>query len=192
MATEQDTYPTPWQQLQQQQQFQQAPQQEPADLVTYHESDPRPGEEGYEEEAPNIRSEPEPRQNAVVEGDDADLEEKQEEEPDEGAIEDTIELKIRNDFGDEQTQAVSVRGPKEAVERVKNEQMLYSDYTRKTTELARQRDGVAEAVRQAQDHARTQYVQQLEAWKNTVVSTLEPNSGTSIGRSSLPKTRRNT
>jgi hypothetical protein len=110
----------------------------------------------------------------VVEGDDADLEEKQEEESDEDAIEDTIELKIRNDFGDEQTQAVSIRGPKEAVERVKNEQMLYSDYTRKTTELARQRDGVAEAVRQAQDHARTQYVQQLETWKNTVVSTLEP------------------
>jgi hypothetical protein len=163
MATEQDdTFPG-WQQLQQQQQFQQAPQQEPADLVTYHESDPRPGEEGYEEEAPNIRSEPEPRQNAVVEGDDADLEQKQEEEPDEDAIEDTIELKIRNDFGDEQTQAVSIRGPKEAVERVKNEQMLYSDYTRKTTELARQRDGVAEAVRQAQDQARTQYVQQLEA-----------------------------
>jgi hypothetical protein len=71
MATEQDTFPPPpWQQLLQQQQLQQAPQSEPADLVTYHESDPRPGEEGYEEEeAPNIRSEPEPRQNAVVEGD---------------------------------------------------------------------------------------------------------------------------
>jgi hypothetical protein len=98
MATEQDVKPTPplhWQQLQQQQQFQQAPQQEPADLVTYHESDPRPGEEGYEEEeGPNIRSEPEPRQNAVVEGDDADLEEaKQEEEPDDGdLIEDSMRL----------------------------------------------------------------------------------------------------
>lgn len=191
MATEEDKYPPDrvvpvgpwvheqlqqnWQQLQQQQQFQQAPQSEPADLVTYHESDPRPGEEGYEEEeAPNIRSEPEPRQNAVVEGDDADLEEKQEEEPDEDAIEDTIELKIRNDYGDEQTQAVSIRGPKEAVERVKNEQMLYSDYTRKTTELARQRDGVAEAVRQAQDQARTQYVQQLDTLRGPVLSTIEP------------------
>jgi hypothetical protein len=71
MATEQDTQPLIWQQLLQQQ-LQQAPQAEPADLVTYHESDPRPGEFGSEEEedAPNIRSEPEPRSNAVVEGDD--------------------------------------------------------------------------------------------------------------------------
>jgi hypothetical protein len=122
MATEQDdTFPG-WQQLQQQQQFQQAPQQEPADLVTYHESDPRPGEEGYEEEeAPYIRSEPEPRQNAVVEGDDADLEQAKEEEPDEDLIEDTIEIPIQNSYGDEQTQAVSIRGNKEAVERIKSE-----------------------------------------------------------------------
>lgn len=167
-ATEQDKYPPG----RPQQQFQQAPQAEPADLVTYHESDPRPGEAEEEEEDPAyIRSEP---QNAVVEGDDADLEEKQEEEPDADSIEDTIELKIRNDLGDEQTQAVSIRGPKEAVERVKNGQMLHSDYTRKTADLARQRDGIVEAVRQAQDQGRTQYVQQLEALKNTVLSTIEP------------------
>jgi hypothetical protein len=93
MDTEQDRIPTTWQQLQQQQQFQQAPQAEPADLVTYHESDPRPGEDGEDEEQQYIRSEPEPRQNAVVEGDDADLEEKQEEEPDEGdLIEDSMRL----------------------------------------------------------------------------------------------------
>jgi hypothetical protein len=176
MATEQDTTLASWQQLQQQQQFQQSPQS--ADLVTYHESDPRPGEEGYEdeEEAPNIRSEPEPRENAVVEGDDADLEEakREEEQPDEDFIEDTIEIPIQNSYGDEQTQAVSIRGNKEAVEKFKSERMAHTDYTRKTTELARQRDGVAEAVRQAQDQARTQYVQQLETWKNTVISTLEP------------------
>lgn len=52
--------------------------------------------------------------------------------------------------------------------------MLHADHTRKTQELARQRDAIAEHVRQAQDQGRTQYVQHVETLKNTVLARLEP------------------
>lgn len=174
MSTEPNPDSLPaWHQLERQQQLQQS---EPADLTTLHESELPPDENEEEDDAPP--SHPRERReitNAAVEGDDVVPEEELEEAEEEAdLIEDKIEFKIRNDFGDEQTQEVLIRGHKDAVERVKQQQMLHADHTRKTQELARQRDGIADAVRQAQDQGRTQYVQQLETLKHTVLARLEP------------------
>lgn len=88
---------------------------------------------------------------------------------DEGIEEAEIEEEV-----DGKVEKATIRGNKEVVERLKGQRMMQADYTRKTTELARQRDGMADAVRQAVDQARTQYVQQLESLKQAVIGTVEP------------------
>lgn len=105
----------------------------------------------------------------------ADAEEQEGEEPEGDAEEQEAleELELSEEVGGK-TEKVTVRGSKEAVERIKSGRMMQADYTRKTTELARQRDGMADAVRQAVDQGRSQYVQQLETLRQTVVSTIEP------------------
>jgi hypothetical protein len=49
-----------------------------------------------------------------------------------------------------------------------------SDYTRKTMDLARQRAEVQESVRQATQEASKQYLQKLEAYRDALVKTIEP------------------
>jgi hypothetical protein len=125
-----------------------------ADLTTYHdqvdEEDETEGEADAEQ------------QEGETEGE-ADAEEQE-------ALE---ELELSEEVGGK-TEKVTVRGSKEAVERIKSGRMMQADYTRKTTELARQRDGMADAVRQAVDQGRSRYVQQLETLRQAVVSTIEP------------------
>lgn len=119
--------------------------------------------EGEPQAEPQAEPEAEPEQNQQVEGQEADAQPSREIPLDElEAIE--LEVTVKDEGGTDVTL-------KPTVKELKKGYMMEKDYQRKTKELARQREEVAESTRKAVDTERTQYQQSLQTLHSLVLET---------------------
>jgi len=92
---------------------------------------------------------------------DAELEDDVIEEPE------TFDLIVKGEYGEDQP-------VKKTLDELKSGYMLQTDYSRKTAELARQRDTLESQIHQAHTAHRTEYVQTLEVMRKALMETIEP------------------
>lgn len=78
-----------------------------------------------------------------------------------------LEVSVKGDDGKDVAQKLTVKELREGYMRQK-------DYSRKTAEVARQREEVSESVRKAVESERNQYVQNLKLLQQTLISTVAP------------------
>lgn len=78
-----------------------------------------------------------------------------------------LEITIKGDDGKDVVE-------KPTIKELQKGYMRQKDYSRKTAEVARQREEVGEKVRQAIESERSQYVQNLQTLQNTFIDTVAP------------------
>lgn len=103
--------------------------------------------------------------NAQVEG--ADAQEEEQEEVTWEQLKD-IKLKIPMKAGDREWEEEI------ALEQLRNERMMQSDYQRKTQELAQQRNQVQEQLRQQVEQVRAQALQELQIYEDAMLQAVAP------------------